>query len=114
MLAVLRWDSIFISFSDIRCGMRVLRCLHCSEEVDITTACTRGNKYSCKLCNGARIALQNHHRETGQWKKWSAMSRVEKDNLIANNKHRSLGKGNKFPVKCEEKADLPHAPAPKS
>ena len=92
--------------------MRMFRCLHCAADTDITKAYKRGNKYSCSLCNGARIALQNHHRETGKWETWKAMPKMEKDNLIAQNRHRSLGKGKKFPVKCEEKADLHHTPHP--
>ncbi|CAE7199173.1 unnamed protein product [Symbiodinium sp. KB8] len=85
---------------------RIERCLHCAADTDITKAYKRGNKYSCSLCNGARIALQNHHRETGKWETWKAMPKMEKDNLIAQNRHRSLGKGKKFPVKCEEKATV--------
>ena len=81
-----------------------LRCCHCLQVVTAVEAVVRGRAWACKRCNGARVALERHYKETNRMHLWMHMGREEKNNVIISNKFKSQGQGKKFPIKIAEEA----------
>ncbi|CAE7507244.1 PLG [Symbiodinium necroappetens] len=84
----------------------VIRCMHCHCKTPLVSAYKRGKHYSCPDCNAARIALQKHMKEIGQWDRWQRMSQDQRNEEIRQNKGRSKGKGKKFEVVVSEKVKV--------
>ena len=77
--------------------------MHCHCKTPLQSAYKGGKCYSCPDCSAARIALQKHMKEIGQWDRWQKMSQDERNEEIRQNKGRSKGKGKKFEVVVSEK-----------
>ncbi|CAE7233349.1 unnamed protein product [Symbiodinium necroappetens] len=77
-------------------------CCHCLQVVTAVEAVVRGRAWACKRCNGARVALERHYKETNRMHLWMHMGREEKNNVIISNKFKSQGQGKKFPIKIAE------------